>query len=210
MLAQAERKRVSLREKTVKELEGPIKTARADERDKKAAWDAEKAREQKLEKQIPYCKLGRADGRQGGFRQRSVADVGSNRPQIEEGATVRERQIIARIYDPKGPMQINAKVPESEVSRLAPGMTVRVKIDALSGRDLDRPDHRDRPAARPGQLLQPEYQGVYHPGPARQTACASCPGLHGARPRSWPASWRMSSACRPGRWSITATRTTWP
>ncbi len=46
-------------------------------------------------------------------------------PQIEEGATVRERQKIFSVPDLSGPMQVNTKVPESQVDKLSRNMKAR-------------------------------------------------------------------------------------
>ena len=67
----------------------------------------------------------------------TLARLRHERPQIEEGATVRERQKIVSIVDLDGPMQINLKVPEAWVDQLAPKMKARVKVDAFADLTLD-------------------------------------------------------------------------
>jgi RND family efflux transporter MFP subunit len=139
-LAQAEGRREVLerytRGKTIKELESEIKKAQADELARQAAWELEKSKAEKLEKQIASCTLiAPIDGvviyaddpdvvRRGGYR-------------IQEGATVRERQIIVHVLDTNGPMQINLKVPEAWVDQLAANMKARVKVDAFADQTLD-------------------------------------------------------------------------
>ena len=78
---------------------------------------------------------------------------GSNRPQIEEGATVRERQKIVSISDLKGPMQINAKVHESEIDHVAPRMTVRVKVDAFADATMPGVVMEVAPLPDPGDIF---------------------------------------------------------
>jgi len=56
--------------------------------------------------------------------------VGNRRPQIEEGATVRERQKIFSLPN-LTKIQVNAKVRESQVDKLLPRMKARVKVDAF-------------------------------------------------------------------------------
>jgi multidrug efflux pump subunit AcrA (membrane-fusion protein) len=51
---------------------------------------------------------------------------------IEEGATVRERQIILWIVDLSVPMQVNTKVRESMVDRVTPGQKANITIDAFA------------------------------------------------------------------------------
>lgn len=58
-------------------------------------------------------------------------------PTIELGATVRERQKILSVVDPRGPKRVNAKVHESQVDKLAPKMRARVRIDAFASQVFD-------------------------------------------------------------------------
>jgi multidrug efflux pump subunit AcrA (membrane-fusion protein) len=58
------------------------------------------------------------------------------RPQIEEGATVRERQLIFRLIDLGGPMQVNTKVHESVIDRIRPGLPARTRLDSFPGKIL--------------------------------------------------------------------------
>ena len=73
--------------------------------------------------------------------------------QIEEGATVRERQKIVSIMDFSGPMQINAKVPETVIEQVAPKMKARVQVDAFPNVTLHGVVRRSRPPARPLYLF---------------------------------------------------------
>ena len=61
---------------------------------------------------------------------------GSNAPQIEEGATVRERQKIFSLPD-ISQMRVNTKVHESMVDRIRPGLRSRVRVDAFAGEQLN-------------------------------------------------------------------------
>src|SRR5262249_43483022 len=61
---------------------------------------------------------------------------GRPRPQIEEGATVRERQKIISIPD-ISKMQVNAKVHESQVDKIIPQMKVKIRVDAFADLVLD-------------------------------------------------------------------------
>jgi len=54
---------------------------------------------------------------------------------IEEGRTVRENQRIIRLPDPKR-MQVRAEINESRIDQIRPGMTARIRIEALPGGDL--------------------------------------------------------------------------
>ena len=60
---------------------------------------------------------------------------GSTEVLIEEGAMVRERQVIARLPDPKQ-MQVRAKINEARVDRIRTGLPVVIKLDAFPALDL--------------------------------------------------------------------------
>ena len=84
-----------------------VEQARADELAKQATWELEKSKEAKLERQIKACVLlAPADG----VVVYANDPAGRGQPQIEEGATVRERQKIFSVFDLDGPMRVNAKV----------------------------------------------------------------------------------------------------
>ena len=105
--------------KTIKELESEVEKARSDELAKKATWELEKSKEKKLERQIANCKImAPADGLVVYANDPNRA-FGSNQPQIEEGATVRERQKIFSLPDITR-MQVNTKVHESQIDKITP------------------------------------------------------------------------------------------
>ncbi|MGC3966151.1 MAG: HlyD family efflux transporter periplasmic adaptor subunit [Pirellulales bacterium] len=54
---------------------------------------------------------------------------------IEEGRLVRERQILIRLPNPKQ-MQVLAKINESRIDLVRPGMRAKVKVDALPDVEL--------------------------------------------------------------------------
>ena len=104
--------------KTIKELQSEVEKARSDELAKKATFALEDSKEKKLEKQIANCDIkAPADGLVVYANDPNRA-FGSNQPQIEEGATVRERQKIFSLPD-IARMQVNTKVHESQIDKLA-------------------------------------------------------------------------------------------
>ena len=89
-LQQAANKRSILekytKDKTIKELRSEVEKARSDELGKKATWDLETAKTERLERDIARCKMDApADG------ELILA------PGVEKGANVHERQLIFRI-----------------------------------------------------------------------------------------------------------------
>ena len=83
------------------------------------------------------------------------------------GATVRERQKIVSIIDINNPMQINLKVREAMVSKLAPNMKARVKVDAFPDSELTGVVTEIAPRPDPPNPFDSGHQGLHHPDPAR-------------------------------------------
>ena len=100
----------------------------------KAHWDLEKAREAKIRKLIGKCKIHAPIAGVVYYANSPANRPG--RPQIEEGATVRERQILFEILDVTGPMKLNTKVHESIVDRVKPGQTASITVDAMPNHDF--------------------------------------------------------------------------
>jgi HlyD family secretion protein len=122
--------------KTIKELESEVEKARSDELAKKATFALEDTKEKKLERQIAACEIkAPADGLVVYANDPNRA-FGSNQPQIEEGATVRERQKIFSLPDITR-MQVNTKVHESQIDKLASRMKARIRVDAFANEVLN-------------------------------------------------------------------------
>ena len=122
--------------KTIKELESEVEKARSDELAKKATYALEDSKEKKLERQIAACEIkAPADGLVVYANDPNRA-FGSNQPQIEEGATVRERQKIFSLPDITR-MQVNTKVHESQIDKLAGRMKARIRVDAFANEVLN-------------------------------------------------------------------------
>jgi HlyD family secretion protein len=121
--------------KTIKELQSDVEKARSDELAKKATWDLEVSKEKKLERQIAACEIkAPADGIVVYANDPNRAFSGQ--PQVEEGAAVRERQKIFSLPDVSR-MQVNTKVHESQIDKLAKGMKAKIRVDAFAGETLD-------------------------------------------------------------------------
>jgi RND family efflux transporter MFP subunit len=118
-------------DKTIKELESEVKKARSDELAKQATWELEKAKEAKLEKQIKNCKLYAPNDGLVVYANDPNRFGGSNAPQVEEGAAVRERQKIFSLPDVTK-MRVNTKVHESMINMITPGLRARIRVDAFA------------------------------------------------------------------------------
>jgi multidrug efflux pump subunit AcrA (membrane-fusion protein) len=122
--------------KRIRELQSDVKKSLSDELAKQATWELEKGKEDKLEKQIAFCTLVAPIDGPVVYGYDPMRSLGSNRWQIEEGATVGERQKIFSVPDLGAPLLVNTKVRETFVARITPGQRVRVKVHGLPAEAL--------------------------------------------------------------------------
>jgi HlyD family secretion protein len=121
--------------KTIKELESEVEKSLSDELAKKQTYQLERDKEAKLERQIANCKLLAPGDGIVVYANDPMKSFGSNQPQVEEGATVRERQKIFSLPDITK-MQVNAKVHESQIDKIQKGLKARIRVDAFADREL--------------------------------------------------------------------------
>jgi len=124
------------RQKTIKELKSEVEKARSDELAKKATYELELSKEKKLEKQIASCRLVAPNDGLVVYANDPNRAFGSNQPHIEEGATVRERQKIFSLPDINR-MQVNTKVHESQIDKIAPNMKAKILVEAFADQKLN-------------------------------------------------------------------------
>jgi len=93
----------------------------------------EKAEYEEILKQIENCTIKVPEGLEGQVVYNKEFSRGGNQEWVlEEGASVRERQVLIRLPNPEK-MQVKASINEQSISTVAPGMPVSIKIDALPG-----------------------------------------------------------------------------
>ena len=117
-------------EKTIKQLTINVDRAKADELHMKSNEELEGSKERKIERQIVKCTL-KAPG-DGILVHANDPNRVRGQYQIEEGAMVRERQKIFSVFNPDDPVRINAKVHESIVDRIKPGLRAQIRVDAVA------------------------------------------------------------------------------
>jgi HlyD family secretion protein len=117
------------KEKQIKSLNSDVEKAKADELSKESSLNLEQSKEKKLERQIEKCTL-KAPAEGIVVYANDPGRMGQSQAvQIEEGATVRERQKIFSLPD-TSKMRVNAKVHESMVDRIKPGLRALIRVDA--------------------------------------------------------------------------------
>lgn len=122
-------------QKQVKSLNSDVEKARADELSKQSSWELEKIKEAKLNRQIAACILKAPTDGIVVYANDPNRFGGQQQLQIEEGATVRERQKIFSLPDITR-MRVNTKVHESMVDRVKPGLRSLVRVEAAAGQEL--------------------------------------------------------------------------
>ncbi|HEY2156154.1 MAG TPA: efflux RND transporter periplasmic adaptor subunit [Isosphaeraceae bacterium] len=124
------------KDKTIKELSAEVEKARSDELAKQATLSLERDKEAKLVKQIKNCILTAPGDGLIVYANDPGRFGGNNQVQIEEGATVRERQKIFSLPDITQ-MRANTKVHESMVDRVGKGKPSKIRVDAFAGQELN-------------------------------------------------------------------------
>lgn len=114
------------KQKTIRELEAARDSAEARMRSEEAAFQLEKARLERLEKQLVNCVIKAPQNGMVVYANESDRRGGSETV-IAEGTIVREGQTIVRIPD-LAKMQVKVTIHESKIDRIRPGMPARIVI----------------------------------------------------------------------------------
>jgi HlyD family secretion protein len=148
-IGQAKRDRLEkfTRDKTIKQLRIEVEKERTAEAAQEAVCDLEKSKEATLRRQIDNCRMVSPGDGVIQYANEPSRSGQPWKPQIEVGAGVSERQKIFSVPEVSGPMRVDARVREAWVDQIAPGMTVRVKVDAFT--NLTLPGTVESVAPRP-------------------------------------------------------------
>ena len=114
------------KQKMLKDLESAREAAAAQSRANQASFDLEQSRLERLQKQLDSCVIKAPQNGMVVYAN-SRSRRGSQNIEIEEGASVRERQTIIRLPD-LYQMQVKVTVHESKIDQLKRGMPARIVI----------------------------------------------------------------------------------
>lgn len=123
------------KEKNMVQLEADIKAAVVKLESERQAAQVESEKLLEIQTMITKCKIVVPPGVSG---QVSYARESSRRSQdweLEEGATVRENQVLIRVPNPKK-MEVKVLINEQSITQIEPGMACDIKVDALNSRSL--------------------------------------------------------------------------
>lgn len=123
------------KQKMMKQLEADVKTAEARLQAALETHSVETARLDRIKQQIANCLIVAPKAGQVVYAN-DQPGMSADGVLIEEGRLVRERQILIRLPNPKQ-MQVLAKINESRIDLVRPGMKAEVQVDALPGMTLE-------------------------------------------------------------------------
>ena len=119
----------ALRANVLKALQAHLLDQQENEKAKYVARDAEKQTAAQLSLQMKNCDIvAPSDGI---IVYANDGRFNNQRPQIANGATVRERQIIFQILDMKSPLRVVTHLPRWSISRLKRGSVVKIRYGGL-------------------------------------------------------------------------------
>ncbi len=122
------------RAKKLTELDAKVKTCDAKLKSDQAKLALEKQKLQTLESQIAKCVIHAPAAGQVIYDHEQDNWRGAEY-QIKQGTVIHEQRVVIRLPDPKQ-MQVVAKVAESRVDLIKPGMPARLEIEGLPGVEL--------------------------------------------------------------------------
>ncbi len=115
------------KEKNLQELRSTLRAAEATLAARSASLDLEKARLDREEQQLENCVIF---AQSSGMVIHPSAAAWKETPDIEEGATVRQDQVLLIIPD-LAKMQVKVGIHESKVDRVKPGMPAKIALQDL-------------------------------------------------------------------------------
>jgi HlyD family secretion protein len=123
------------REKTLRKHDADINTAEAKQQSEEAKLELERQKLAKIDEQIAKCIVKAPRAGQVVYDHEQDQWNGDEY-KIKEGAVVYERRVVIRMPDPTK-MQVKAKIAESKIDKLKPGMSATMQIEGLPGVTLN-------------------------------------------------------------------------
>jgi HlyD family secretion protein len=119
--------------KMLKQFDSDIATAQARWDSEKQSHELEMEKLEEIKEQIAKCTIVAPEAGQVVYANTFSGFGGGSEFVVEEGALVRENQVLIRLPDPNK-MQVKANVNESRISMIRAGMSVSIEFDAIRGR----------------------------------------------------------------------------
>lgn len=117
--------------KEIIQYDSDIKAANVRLNNQREASEVEKASLAEIKDNIAKCTVRVPKGVQGQVVYAKESSRGGNDWILEEGTTVRERQVLIRLPNPDK-MEVKALINEQSITSISPGMPAEVRVDALN------------------------------------------------------------------------------
>ncbi len=122
-------------EKEVNTLTSDINAAKVKLRNQEESFKVEKEQKKEILEQIENCEVVVPEGVQGQVVFGKESSRRGDDWVLEEGASVRENQVMIRLPNPDK-MEVKALINEQSITRVRVGMPVSIRVDALNNASL--------------------------------------------------------------------------
>ena len=118
-------------EKELTQLDAEIRAAEVDLNSQQKSFEVEKQKLADIKEAINKCRIVAPEGVRGQLVYAKESRGRGDEWVMEEGASVRENQVLVRVPDPKK-MQVKALINEQSITQIEPNMPATVQVDALN------------------------------------------------------------------------------
>jgi multidrug resistance efflux pump len=122
-------------EKELTQLDAEIRAAKVDLNSQQQSFEVEKQKLADINEAIAKCRIVAPPGVEGQLVYAKESRGRGDEWVLEEGASVRENQVLVRVPDPKK-MQVKALINEQSITQIEPNMPATVQVDALNSVSL--------------------------------------------------------------------------
>jgi HlyD family secretion protein len=123
------------REKELVRLRSDIKAAKVKLDNDREALKVEESKLEGIKRQIENCTIKVPEGVEGQVVYGKESSRGGTEWALEEGAAVRENQVLMRLPNPEK-MEVKALIHEQSITQIRPGMPASIRVDALNNQTL--------------------------------------------------------------------------
>ncbi len=116
-------------------LKSNIEASKVKLANQKESLAVEKNKFKEIKEQIDLCEIRVPEGVEGQVVYAKESSRGGNDWVLEEGTTVRERQVLIRLPNP-GQMEVKALINEQSITQIRVGMPASINVDALNSKSL--------------------------------------------------------------------------
>lgn len=117
------------------QLKSDIEAAKVKLVNQRESLAVEESKLEEIKTQIAKCEIRVPEGVQGQVVYAKESSRGGNDWVLEEGTSVRERQVLIRLPNPDK-MEVKALINEQSITQIRPGMPASIKVDALTNQTL--------------------------------------------------------------------------